>query len=82
MEFPAITVCNLNRVNCHNAFLALFNTKMALRNSTDQEEEEELRIEESLYTELVSGEVTDCLASVCLSIMEQTRQALNYSTMI
>ena len=67
MEFPAITVCNLNRVNCHNAFLALYNTKMALKNSTGQEEEE-LRIVESLYTELVSGEVTDCLSQVCLGL--------------
>ena len=37
-------------------------------------------IEESIYSEVVSGEVTDCLASVCLSIVEQSMLGLEDRT--
>ena len=30
LPFPAVTICNINRVNCHNAFLAFYNIKSAL----------------------------------------------------
>ena len=30
VDFPAVTICNINRVNCHNAFVAFYNMKTAL----------------------------------------------------
>ena len=30
VDFPAVTICNINRVNCHNAFVAFYNIKTTL----------------------------------------------------
>ena len=30
VDFPGVTVCNLNRVNCHNAFMANYNFSQML----------------------------------------------------
>ena len=34
-----MTVCNLNRVNCHNAFVAMYELKLALANTSLSAEE-------------------------------------------
>ena len=34
VDFPAVTICNINRVNCHNAFVAFYNMKTALTDPT------------------------------------------------
>ena len=34
VDFPAVTVCNLNRVNCHNAFIAMYNIQQDMSSAT------------------------------------------------
>ena len=34
VDFPAVTICNLNRVNCHNAFQAMFDIKTTIDNNS------------------------------------------------
>ena len=44
VDFPGVTVCNLNRVNCHNAFMAAFNITSMLKNTDLSDEEKVCRI--------------------------------------
>ena len=37
MDFPAVTVCNLNRVNCHNAIAAMYIMKTQLEQTSNQQ---------------------------------------------
>ena len=46
IDFPAVTVCNLNRVNCHNAFVAFYRMKIALADPTLNETQ---RVERYLF---------------------------------
>ena len=39
VDFPGVTVCNLNRVNCHNAFIASYNLSQMLDSSSLSNEE-------------------------------------------
>ena len=37
VDFPAVTVCNLNRVNCHNAIAAMYIMKTQLGQTSNQQ---------------------------------------------
>ena len=69
VDFPAVTICNLNRVNCHNAFMAMYTIKKQLVTGNYQTgEKDELERSLSLYEQLLSSDVTNCLYPVCLNI--------------
>ena len=73
VDFPAVTICNLNRVNCHNAFQAMYSIKQTLRNnlSLSVEEMAELRTTSSQLDALLSGTVTNCHNQICQALKHQ-----------
>ena len=72
VDFPAVTICNLNRVNCHNAFLAMYTIKKQLA-ADDSEAKAKENLEKSLtlYEKLLSADVTNCLYPICLNLKIQ-----------
>ena len=71
MDFPAVTICNLNRVNCHNAFIAMYNIKVAMQESgASTDEYEELRDNFNITRALLSEQVSNCMMPVCQSIKD------------
>ena len=59
---PAVTICNLNRVNCHNAFQAMFDIKTTIDNSSlGNTELAMMELTLIQLTELVSSNVTNCM---------------------
>ena len=75
VDFPAVTICNLNRVNCHNAFMAMYTIKKQIALGRSQSEEN-VELEKSLilYEKLLSADVTNCLYPVCLNIKTQVTE--------
>ena len=69
MDFPAVTVCNLNRVNCHNAFIAMYNLKTKL-NDPSLTAAERNTTQESFNTTriLLSNSTSSCIDPVCKNI--------------
>ena len=68
VDFPAVTICNLNRVNCHNAFLAMYTIKLQIAESSSETEMKELEKSLDLYERLLSSNVTNCLYPICLNL--------------
>ena len=70
VDFPAVTICNLNRVNCHNAFQAMYDIKITLKknSSLEMEKIDELSKLLSQLDTLLSNNVTDCLYPICTSL--------------
>ena len=87
VDFPGVTVCNLNRVNCHNAFMTNYNLTQMLSWSSLSDEEKvvfctmkplrqfhfqaAINRTLSLSTILLSDEVTNCLYPVCQQIDQE-----------
>ena len=61
-DFPGVTICNLNRVNCHNAFAALYSLEQEAGPGTGEDI--------ALYGELLSPEVSDCRNPICRSLQQ------------
>ena len=70
---PAVTVCSLNRVHCHNAVATLLqmktslNTSSGLSGSARAEVERELKV----VSQMVAAEVTDCLPTFCVAMKKR-----------
>ena len=47
VDFPGVTVCNLNRVNCHNAFMGAFTITSRLQSTSLSDEE---KVEKCMVT--------------------------------
>ena len=73
VDFPAVTICNLNRVNCHNAFLAMYTIKqqLAANNSIGKPTVDKMEKSLTLYERLLSTDVTNCLYPICLNLKSQ-----------
>ena len=76
VDFPAVTICNLNRVNCHNAFKVMYDIGQALNftsfeySGMEKYEVNETNIAELNKTyhqlkDLVSAKVTNCHEETC-----------------
>ena len=68
VDFPAVTICNLNRVNCHNAFLAMYAIKLQIAESSSETEMNDLKESLDLYENLLSSNITNCLYPICLNL--------------
>ena len=78
VDFPAVTICNLNRVNCHNAFQAMFDIKTEINNSTlTTSELENLELILIKLTELISSNVTNCMFPICTSLKKNVGKFRN-----
>ena len=79
LDFPAVTICNLNRVNCHNAFLAMYTIKLQIAESSSETEMKELEKSLDLYEGLLSANVTNCLYPICLNLKEKVLGGIIFS---
>ena len=52
VDFPAVTICNLNRVNCHNAFQTMYDIKQALKTLSAETMNTEKKDLEDIYNQL------------------------------
>ena len=69
---PAVTVCSLNRVHCHNAVAAALQMKTRLNTSgLSGSARAELERELKVVSELVSAQVTDCLPTFCVAMKKR-----------
>ena len=82
VDFPAVTICNLNRVNCHNAFQAMYDIRSTIASNSSLGREELEELEETLVKleTLVSTNVTDCMYPICISLQSQVGQIRNNDT--
>ena len=53
VDFPGVTVCNLNRVNCHNAFMASYNLSQMLESQSISNEQKVVVSERNLHVQYV-----------------------------
>ena len=67
VPFPAITLCNLNRVNCHDAIIHAFNLNLQLENLYEEGgEQEELEVLQRELASLWSFSTSaECFSSMC-----------------
>ena len=68
ITFPAVTICNLNRVSCHNTFQTMLHINNQLLNpdtTLSPEERQELNQTLDLINDLVSKNVSDCKSHFC-----------------
>ena len=73
MDFPAVTVCNLNRVNCHNSFTAMKNLEDLLADSSLTHEERNTTEKYFLTLKtLIGDDVSGCNMRVCDKIKSST----------
>ena len=69
---PAVTVCSLNRVHCHNAVATALQIKTRLNTSgLSGSAKAELEKELEVVSELVAAEVTDCLPTFCVAMKKR-----------
>ena len=69
---PAVTVCSLNRVHCHNAVATALQIKTRLNTSgLSGSAKAELEKELKVVSELVAAEVTDCLPTFCVAMKKR-----------
>ena len=75
VDFPAVTICNLNRVNCHNAFQAMYSIKQTIRSNLSLEKDEmtELQTAQSQLDYLLSANVTNCQYPICNSLKSEVK---------
>ncbi len=67
VPFPAITLCNLNRVNCHDAIIYAFNLNLQLEKLYEEGgEQEELEVLQRELASLWSFSTSaECFSSMC-----------------
>jgi hypothetical protein len=70
VDFPAVTICNLNRVNCHNAFHAMYEVDSQVNSASTSEELTSLNTSLLMYNLLLSPTVSDCLTPMCNTLKE------------
>ena len=69
---PAVTVCSLNRVHCHNAVASLLQMKTRLNSSgLSGSARTELEREMKVVSQMVGAEVTDCLPTFCVAMKKR-----------
>ena len=69
---PAVTVCSLNRVHCHNAVASLLQMKTRLNSSgLSGSGRTELERELEVVSQMVAAEVTDCLPTFCVAMKKR-----------
>ena len=69
---PAVTVCSLNRVHCHNAVATVLHLKTSLNTSgLSDSARAELERELELVSQIVAGRVTDCLPTFCVAMKKR-----------
>ena len=65
---PAITVCSLNRVNCHNAVKTLLTMKTSPSNTSGRPEVER---EVGLLEMMLAENITNCLPTFCVGMKKR-----------
>ena len=73
---PAVTVCSLNRVHCHNAVDTLLRMKRSLNTSgLSGSARAEVERELEVVSEMVAAEVTDCLPTFCVAMKKRVERS-------
>ena len=72
---PAVTVCSLNRVNCHNAVATVLHLKTSLATpGLTVSARAELERELDLVGKIVGARVTDCLPTFCVALKKRVER--------
>ena len=70
---PSITVCSLNRVNCHNAVKTALDMKTSLRTRPGLRGSERQEVERELGVvgEILAENITNCLPTFCVEMKKR-----------
>ena len=73
VDFPAVTVCNLNRVNCGNAFKLKNDIQDQIKQNKTLNQTQKAKMKEirKKLGSLLSPDVTNCVEPICRSLLSQ-----------
>ena len=73
ISLPSVTVCSLNRVNCHNAVKTALDMKTSLRMTSglNQSERQEMERELAVVEEILAENITSCLPRFCAEMKKR-----------